>query len=166
MIRILCCFLSTLLMLSACAAPAPARPQVQVEAAWARPTSGSPMDGGSPTPEMQGNSSMAENGLSSAVYCVITNSGSQADTLTGVSSETARTAEMHETQVKNNVAEMMPVARVDVAAGGRTVFEPGGYHVMLSGLTRALKTGETLRLTLHFEKSGDIPLDVPIRLEP
>jgi periplasmic copper chaperone A len=163
MVRILFSFLVTLVMLTACATPEPAGPKVHVENAWARPTmAASSMDEATAMPAMAG---MPESGPSSAAYFVIINEGNEADTLIGTSTNVAKAAEMHETRIKNDVAEMDPVARVDIPAHGRIEFKPGGYHVMLVGLTQELKVGETLKLTFQFEKSGAVTLDVPIQQE-
>ncbi len=123
---------------------------------------------GSETPDAQGMSDMpgmSMSGTNSAAYFVITNDGDEADTLIGATSEVASSTEMHETRIENDVAQMVPVSRVDVPANGSIEFKPGGYHVMLVGLTRDLKVGDTLKLTLQFEKSGEVTLDVPIRQE-
>jgi len=165
MSRILFSFLVTLVILTACATPVPAGPRVHVENAWARPTTAGAIRGGSATPEMQGMSGISESEMTSAVYFVIVNEGSQADTLIGASTDVAKVVEMHETQIKDDVAEMVPVSHVDIPARGRIEFKPGGYHVMLIGLTQDLKVGETLKLTLQFEKSGAIALVVPIQPE-
>jgi periplasmic copper chaperone A len=61
------------------------------------------------------------------------------------------------------VARMRPVAAIEVAPGQPTVLEPGGLHIMLSGLGEKLVEGETLPLSLTFEDSGTIELEVPIR---
>ncbi len=58
-----------------------------------------------------------------------------------------------------------PIPRLDIPGVGRIEFKPGGYHMMLVGLTQDLKAGGTFKLTLQFEKSGAITLDVPIRTE-
>ena len=175
-------FLIVLLSLTACATPATAGPKIHVESAWARPADAGPMaeTGGAPgmqdmsgmsgseTPNPQGMSDMpgmSGSGTNSAAYFVIMNDGDEADTLIGVTSEVASSTEMHETRIENDVAQMVPVPRVDVPAHGSIEFKPGGYHVMLLGLTQDLKEGNTLKLALQFEKSGAITLDVPIRQE-
>jgi copper(I)-binding protein len=161
-------------MLTACAASAPAGPKISVENAWARPaivasTSATPAMGGmsgtpgSVSPAMQDMPGMPGSGPTSAAYFVILNQGSEADALVGAASEVASRAEMHETRIVNDVAQMVPVPRLDVPAGGRIEFKPGGYHLMLEGLNQDLKVGETIKLTLQFEKSGAITLDVPIQ---
>lgn len=62
----------------------------------------------------------------------------------------------------------MPLARetrlVDVAAGDRleipgltlVALRPGGPHVRVSGLSRALQPGEVVIVTLVFEKTGSL----------
>jgi copper(I)-binding protein len=148
--------------LAACAAPAPAGPQISVENAWARPAVVGSMGG---TPEMQGMSGASGSGATSAAYFVIVNQGREADALIGATSEVASNTELHETQIVNDVAEMAPVSRVEVPARGRIEFKPGGYHVMLEGLTQDLVVGQTIRLTLQFEKGGPITVDVLIQSE-
>jgi copper(I)-binding protein len=157
--------LAALSMLAAGAVAAPAGPRIRVEGAWARPAAANPMHAGNKSSPMQGMPGMSGGETTSAVYFVIANEGSQADVLLGASTEAARKADIHETRIQNDVARMVPVPRLDVPARGRVEFKPGGYHVMLIGLTRDLKAGETLALTLQFEKSGAIRLDVPIRRE-
>jgi len=162
------------LALTACAAPAPAGPQISLENAWARPSAGL-ATAASPTPDMAGRPAapegaapampgMSANGPTSAVYFVIVNQGSAADTLTGASCAVASAAQLHQTRMQGDVAEMAPVPSVEVPAHGKVEFKPGGYHVMLLGLARDLNVGDTLKLTLQFEKSGAITLDVPVRM--
>lgn len=58
---------------------------------------------------------------------------------------------------------MRPVEAVEVPAGARVVFEPGGYHVMVLNLDEALVAGEELPVTLTFEKAGDIEVVAEVR---
>jgi periplasmic copper chaperone A len=155
-----------LLMLTACGSPAaPASAKISVENAWARPAAVGAMSGMSSTPDMQSMPGMSSSDTTSAAYFQIVNTGSQADALIGASSSVASKVEMHETRIVGDVAEMVPIPRVDVPAHGQVEFKPGGYHVMLEGLTQDLKEGQTITLTLQFENSGAITLDVPIRPE-
>jgi copper(I)-binding protein len=41
--------------------------------------------------------------------------------------------------------------------------KPGGFHMMLMGLTRPLKTGDKVQLTLNFEKAGKIPVTAEVK---
>ena len=49
---------------------------------------------------------------------------------------------------------MRPVAAVPVAPGASVALEPGGLHVMLSGLRYPLREGSSFPLTLTFEDAG------------
>ena len=50
---------------------------------------------------------------------------------------------------------MQPVDRIDVKVGSTVTLEPGGYHLMLMGVTVMPAVGETVELTLTFEtRSG------------
>jgi copper(I)-binding protein len=165
MYRRLFCLWVALLVLTACSTSAPVGPKIRVENAWARPAAAGSMTGGNGMPGMPDMPGMSANDTTSAVYFVIANEGGQADALIGATTPAASQAELHQSVIQNDVAEMVPVARVDIPAGGRVEFKPGGYHVMLVGLTRDLKVGESIPLTLRFEKSGAITIDVPIRAE-
>lgn len=151
------------LLLAACAAPSRAGPEIRVEKAWARPTIASSTEAATATPAMPG---MAGSDATSAAYFVIVNDGDAADALTGAAADVAATAEVHETRIVADVAQMAPVTRVAIPAHGRVEFKPGGYHVMLDGLKRDLRAGETFRLTLQFEATGTVTVDVPVQPEP
>ena len=43
--------------------------------------------------------------------------------------------------------------------------EQGGYHLMLFGLKQPLKDGERFPLTLHFEKAGDLQVEIAVQKE-
>ena len=77
-----------------------------------------------------------------AAYFVLDNAGPTADRLIGVSSDIARSVEMHTSAVDaQGVASMRPVQGVDLPPGGQAQFAPGGLHVMLVGLAQASGRG-------------------------
>jgi len=43
------------------------------------------------------------------------------------------------------------------------MMKPGGYHLMLLGLKHDLKPGDTVALTLMFEKAGQMSLQAPVK---
>jgi copper(I)-binding protein len=55
---------------------------------------------------------------------------------------------------------------IPVAPGAPARLEPGGQHIMLMGLSAPLADGDTLELTLTFERAGEITLDVPVSKRP
>ncbi|MGF1455620.1 MAG: copper chaperone PCu(A)C [Alphaproteobacteria bacterium] len=100
----------------------------------------------------------------SAAYFTIENTGARADRLLGAASPAAASVELHEHVNADGVMQMRPVAGgIPVAAGAKTSLKPGGYHVMLIGLTGAFDAGTVFPLTLTFEQAGTITLTVPVK---
>jgi len=87
--------------------------------------------------------------------------------LVGVSSPVA-TAELHQMSMQDNRMAMAHVAAIDLPAGKAVQLAPGGYHVMLMGLKRQLKEGETVPLTLVVEGAGGKRenVDVQVQVRP
>jgi len=135
-------FLFLLSLLGGLVACAPKNTSLQVNEVWSRPG----LAGGN-----------------SAVYFVIDNGTSSADTLQSASSDIAGAAELHMTEMQDGNMQMMQQEQVPVPAGEKTTFEPGGLHVMLIGLDHDLQPGDTFTLTLDFASAGQIPLDVTVR---
>ena len=60
------------------------------------------------------------------------------------------------------VMEMVTVDALVVPAHGRLVLEPGGDHLMIMGLHKALAVGESIQLTLTFEGADPLTVRVPV----
>ena len=58
---------------------------------------------------------------------------------------------------------MAEVAKIPVAAGTTVALEPGGYHIMLMELVEPLALGEKVKVTLTFEKAGDVVVEAEVR---
>lgn len=99
----------------------------------------------------------------SAAYMTLEIAGDQPDRLVGGSSPAAERVELHTHVMEGDVARMRSVDAIEVVPGQPTVLEPGGLHLMLSGLTRKLEAGSSVPLTLVFEHAGEVTLDVPVR---
>ena len=98
-----------------------------------------------------------------ASYMTIANSGA-ADKLIKASTDLAQAAELHTVMNNNGVMEMRPVeGGVEIPANGAVQFKPGGYHVMLIGLTKQLNVGDTVNLKLQFEKAGEVNVVAQVR---
>ncbi|MCC7352197.1 MAG: copper chaperone PCu(A)C [Anaerolineae bacterium] len=152
--------LASIVVLSACSnANAPA---IQVTEAWAR-APGSAQAGepaATPTAESMAHGMARPTG---AAYMRIRNTTSAPDQLLLAQSDVAQSTEIHTVEVKNGVMAMRPVDRIEIPAKGEVVLKPGGFHVMLIGLTKDLKPGDRFSLTLHFEKTGNIEIQVEVR---
>jgi copper(I)-binding protein len=129
-----------------CAAPAPpAGPAngVRVSGAWARPT---PPGAKAAAAYFTLESEAADTLVAAA----------PADTLTSA-------AELHEMfrDPKGGMG-MRALAALELPARTRITLAPGGTHLMLTGLRRALVTGDTLVLRLRFAVAGTQVLRVPV----
>jgi copper(I)-binding protein len=71
--------------------------------------------------------------------------------LVAARSPVAGVTEIHQMTMEQGVMRMGPVAGVELPAGRKVELKPGGYHVMMMGLKRQLKVGETVPLTLVLE---------------
>ncbi|GAB4581577.1 MAG: hypothetical protein Fur0022_43260 [Anaerolineales bacterium] len=154
-------FLILMLILAACAPG-----ELTVLEAWARPG-------------LAGNNS--------AVYFVVDNPGEE-DTLLKAATTAAETVEIHMTMaVEGDAAEhsaehttegsemgempegqvmtMVKQDNVPIPRGQKVNFQPGGVHVMLISLTADLVEGDTIEVTLTFEKAGEITLQVPVEVK-
>ena len=76
---------------------------------------------------------------------------SQDSSLVGAASPLAKSVEIHEMAMEGDVMKMRAVKRVALPAGKTVELKPGGYHIMLVGLTKALKKGETVPIELTLQ---------------
>lgn len=75
--------------------------------------------------------------------------------LVSASSPAVPMVEVHEMAMEGNVMKMRQIQALDLPAGKTVELKPGGYHVMLMGLTQAIPAGSKLPLALVFEdKAG------------
>ncbi len=114
--------------------------QLEVSNAWARATPGKSAIG--------------------AAYVTI--HSPTADKLVAASTPVAKKAELHTMSMSGMVMKMRPVASIDIPAGQAVTLQPGGFHIMLVGLAKPLKTGQTFPLTLTFEKAGSRTVNVAV----
>lgn len=98
----------------------------------------------------------------SAAYLTLKIDGAAADRLVKAASPVAGRVELHTMAIENGVARMREVKQIAVSPGTATELKPGGFHIMLMDLKRPLTAGESIKLTLTFEKAGTIEVDAPV----
>lgn len=120
------------------------RSELSVSKAWVRPIEVSSAG--------HGMTGMAMNDSVTAAYMTIENRGSGSDQLISISTDVAAEAEIHQTQVSEaGIAQMIPQTNgVQILPNSVLNIAPGGYHVMLSGLTSSLRSGQSVVLRLTF----------------
>ena len=100
-----------------------------------------------------------------AGYMTITNGTAQTRTLVGASGALFQRIEIHRTVYDKDagLARMIPEARVTIPSGRSVVFEPGGYHLMLTRPKRPLKEGERVSMQLRFADGSKIGVGFQVR---
>ncbi|HKO67564.1 MAG TPA: copper chaperone PCu(A)C [Burkholderiaceae bacterium] len=118
-------------------------PDIDVRAAWARPTVAGQMGTG-------------------AFMQLISRDGAR---LLGASSDVAAVVEIHEMTMEGNVMRMRPIRMLDLPAGGTVELKPGGHHMMLMDLKRPLTAGEKIKINLQLETRDKKLVTQPIEVE-
>ena len=85
--------------------------------------------------------------------------------LVEVRSPVARTVQIHESKMQNDVMSMQPVAALALPAGKSVAIEPEGYHVMLIDLVNQVKAGDQVPLTLIVEDSKGVKEQIEVKAE-
>jgi copper(I)-binding protein len=122
-------------------APAARAQSVNVEQPWARAT--------------------APHATSAVVYMTLT--AGMTDRLIGGRTPVATIVQVHQSVMDNGVMRMIMVPGGLLLPSARKVMlTPGGYHLMLMGMTKQLRPGETFPLTLHFAYEPPLTVTVTV----
>ena len=96
-------------------------------------------------------------------FLTIENTGTEPDRLISARSDIAGDTQIHEMAMQGDVMKMRPLADgLEIPAGKTVVLAPGGFHIMFMGLKQAFVEGETVAVTLTFEKAGTVDVVLPI----
>ena len=127
---------ATLLSVGAVAGAAAQSAVVEVQHVWARAT--------------------PPGAKTAAIYMTLVNHGPADDRLLSVSTPVADKAEVHTTVSENGISRMRPAGPLTVAPGSPVELKPGGYHIMLMDLKTPLAAGQSVAVSLTFEKAGKV----------
>ncbi|MDB5416218.1 MAG: hypothetical protein JWR10_4553 [Rubritepida sp.] len=105
----------------------------------------------------------AGQGMQGGGFLTIRNTGTAEDRLVSASSPIAARVELHTSLRDGDVMRMRPVENVPVPANGSVSLAPGGLHMMMIGLTRPMNVGETVPVTLHFERAGEVTVNMAVQ---
>jgi copper(I)-binding protein len=101
-----------------------------------------------------------------AVRFVVRNDTASPDQLIGVESPVARSAMVHRSETdEEGRATMTMLDELEIPARSSVTFEPGGLHVMLTGITEDLQVGDPVEVTLAFAEAGDVTITAEV-VEP
>jgi len=96
-------------------------------------------------------------------FMTIENTGTEADRLVSVTTDVAAKSEIHEMSMDGQVMKMRALTDgLEIPAGETITLSPGGFHLMFMGLKGAFVEGQTVNVTLTFEKAGTVELALPV----
>lgn len=96
-----------------------------------------------------------------AAYMQITSD--QEDRLVSVHSDLAKSVEIHQSKMENGVISMNEVSCLYLPQGEMVELKPQGYHLMVMGLKKALKEGDTHQFILEFEHAEPLTIILPVK---
>lgn len=132
------------LMLLGTVSCGPDKPEITVKDAWARAAPGS--------------------AANAAFYMDIFNDGNQDDALIGAESPACGEVQLHESAVDDRgIATMQRIDRIPIRASGSISLEIGGLHIMCLNKQIDLASGERIPLTLIFDRSGELMVELEVR---
>lgn len=97
-------------------------------------------------------------------FLAIENTGAEADRLVSATSPAAAEVQIHEMAMEGEVMKMRQLPDgLEVPAGQTVELAPGGFHLMFMGLKQAFVEGETVPVTLVFEKAGTVDVELSVQ---
>nr|WP_297350925.1 copper chaperone PCu(A)C [uncultured Caldimonas sp.] len=109
---------------------------------WARPTVAGQKSGGA--------------------FLKVENRGAAADKLLSARADIAESTEVHAMTMDGNVMRMRELPELPIAAGQTVELKPGGLHLMFMGLKSPLTVGQSVPVTLRFERAGEVTVEVKV----
>jgi len=99
----------------------------------------------------------------SAAFLHIENKGKSDDALLSAITAAAERTEVHAMSMEGDVMKMRSVDSIELKAGDKIDMKPGqGYHLMLMNLTKPLKAGDKIPMTLNFRKAGKVTVSIEV----
>jgi hypothetical protein len=98
-----------------------------------------------------------------AAYLTLKNTADAPVRLVAGSSPLAGTVEIHRSVQQDGMWRMRRLPELLLPAGGSVTMAPGGVHLMLFGMERPLREGDTLPLVLKFDSGEALKLTIEVR---
>jgi hypothetical protein len=98
----------------------------------------------------------------SSAYMQIVNNSNQDIRFIGAKSSVSPKIEIHEHSMENGLMRMRQVSAIAIKKGEQVTLMPYGFHLMIFGLNKPLKDGETIDLTLQFSGHADVLVSLPV----
>jgi len=103
------------------------------------------------------------NARSGGGYLRVTNTGSVPDRLVAVKADAAALVQLHQMTVVDGMMRMGELPDgIEIPPGETVSLAPGGMHIMFMGLKEAFAEGQTVPVTLQFEKAGETTVSLHV----
>lgn len=96
-------------------------------------------------------------------FVTITNKGASDDRLVSATSDRAGEVQLHEMAMQGDVMKMRQLPDgIPVPAGQTVELVPGGLHLMFFKVAEPFQEGQSVKVTLTFEKAGNVDVVLPV----
>lgn len=99
----------------------------------------------------------------SAAFMTIKNDSNKAISLVKASSNISKVVELHTHDMKDGIMKMYQVPQIDIKKNAKVELKPGGFHIMFIGLSKPLKEGNNIELTLEFSNGETKTITAPVK---
>lgn len=106
---------------------------------------------------------IAPNMKNSAAFMSIKNSGDKKITLVSAKNDASAITELHTHGKKDGMMVMYKVPNIEIPAKGEALLKPMGLHIMLIGLNKQIKEGDTVNLELTFDNGENVKVAAPVK---
>ncbi len=137
------CLIGLLLLLGS--TPSHANDKLEASYAWVRPTIG--------------------DSKTTALYLNLNNYGDSGDALVGVSTPVAANCQVHQSIAENGIVRMMKLPELPLPPVTVVVLEPKSTHIMVMGLTKPLRLGDLIPVTLRFRVARDVTINAVVSMQ-
>lgn len=105
----------------------------------------------------------AQAGMNGVGYLTLANVGAKPLKLVSVESPAAKSVSIHQSSMTGGVMAMRPVTGgLPLAPGAKVEFAPGGYHLMLIGLSAPQALGGKVPVTLVFDSGLKMKIELSV----
>ena len=102
----------------------------------------------------------------SAAFMILHNHGMKDRSVVAAYSDVADVVELHNHITEDGMMKMRRVDAIVVPGHGEVVLQPGGFHMMLIGLTRSLEMGEKVAIEWEFADGKRLSSEAPVQMAP
>jgi len=98
-----------------------------------------------------------------AAYVELGYEDSHPASIVAVYTPIAKKAQMHTVEEVKGVAKMMQVSHIQLKPGSTTSLQPGGYHIMLMGLSEDLMPDDAIPLVFIYDDGSSTLVDAVVK---